>query len=255
MKKVLAISFIIWFLILNIFSIKDFYYNALGNYFFSKADFKNALGNYSNSNNKESILNTANTYYKQKKYIVSLKKYLSILSDNKTEFSFRLNHNIWNNYYKLSLNAKQNEIKYLENAVHYYTSALNIRYDEQTKQNLDFVLNKLKKTKEENQQTQTWETNQSGTKTQSWELSNSWSLQKSSSWSQNSNSWSVSKDIKEQLKAYEEQLKQDQKQNQNQVWKVSQNSSDPFSQFDSFFGNDPFFDNSDLGWNNNKKDW
>lgn len=151
MKKILIFSFILWFWIINFFSFQDFYSNALGNYFFSQGNFSSANSYYLQSNSKESILNRANILYKEKKYIESNEKYLSILIPEKNEFYFKLNHNIGNNYYQLSLIDKQKEIEYLETAVTYYSTALDIRYDEETKKNLEFVMNKLKEIKEKEQ--------------------------------------------------------------------------------------------------------
>jgi hypothetical protein len=89
--------------------------------------------------------------------------------------------------------------------------------------------------------------------------SQTWVEAKSQTWTENQENWeekNISPEIEKELKAYEEQLKQEQKQNQDQVWKVYQPQSlnDPFSQFDSFFNN-PFFDNSLLQWGDNQKDW
>lgn len=305
MKKILIFSFILWFCIINFFSFQDFYLNAVWNYFFSHGDFLSANPYYLKSNSKESILNRANTLYKEKKYLESNEKYLSIFTPEKNEFYFKLNHNIGNNYYKLSLDNKEKEKEYLEQSVTYYTNALDIRYDEETKKNLEFVMNKLKEIKEKQEKEQKKEQNsdQTGSGTQSnqntgtgsnSENSQSWSGATNENTNQNTGSGntqtqtgSISKEenktgsgseksqsgstaspsnkteekwnspeIEKQLKAYEEQLKEEQKQNQSEVWKVyqPQNSQDPFSQFDNFF-NTPSFDNSLLNNTDNKKDW
>lgn len=284
MKKILIFSFILWFWIINFFSFQDFYWNAFWNYFFSHWNFSSANSYYLKSNSKESTLNRGNTLYKEKKYIESNKKYLSILTPEKNEFYFKLNHNLWNNFYKLSLNDKQKEKEYLEQSITYYTNALDIRYDEETKKNLEFVMNKLKEIKEkqnqsEKEQKKEQNSDQSGSGSQSNQNTGSGNTQtqtgsvskeENKTWtgSEKSQSGSTASDsnkteekwnspeIEKQLKAYEEQLKEEQKQNQSEVWKVyqPQNSQDPFSQFDNFF-NTPSFDNSLLNDANNKKDW
>lgn len=190
MKKILIFSFILWFCIINFFSFQDFYWNALGNHFFSYWNFSKATSYYLKSNSKESIFNKANTLYKEKKYLESNEKYLSIFTPEKNEFYFKLNHNIGNNYYKLSLDNKQKEKEYLEQSVTYYTNALDIRYDEETKKNLEFVMNKLKEIKEKEQKKKQEEqkkeqnSDQSGTGTQSNQNTGSWTN------SENSQNWS-----------------------------------------------------------------
>lgn len=312
MKKTLIISFILLFLALNIFSFRDYYFNYIWNKYFLRNDFNNAKNYFKESESKNWIYNYANTNYKLWKYDIALKKYLSILWENKSEFDFVLLHNIANTYYKLSLEDKQKEIDLLEKSSNYYQKALDIKYNEETKKNLEFVLEKIKKLKNKedkkenssnendknnnSQNTKNWDNNESfwswntnswtwkdldnswtwiNNNTFSWALSNSWTwdtnslswstsfwtwVSNFSSWTQNEKRQELSKDMQDKLKAYEESLKQSQKQNQNQVWKVydEQNLNDPFSQFDNFFG-DPFsqFDNFDnsLKKDDNKKDW
>jgi hypothetical protein len=80
MKKILIFSCILGFFLLNIFSLYDFSLNAVGNYAFYQNDFQKARNYYTQSHTKESVLNTANALYKEKKYNESLAKYLTLAS-------------------------------------------------------------------------------------------------------------------------------------------------------------------------------
>ena len=311
MIKKISILLVFGFLFLNFFSIKNFSFNVYWNNLFEKKWYIDAEKNFSKSKNIFWAYNKANSLYKQWKFSNAAKEYFSILSEDKNEMNFNLNHNIWNSYYRIWEKSEKTEEKkaYREKSVEYYEKALDVKYNEETKKNLEFVLNKIKKLwedknkKEENKDKKNqnnsknsdskngkkswekekkwdkegqknnqeswkknWTWNKSkDTKSKDWDKKNGEKGKKWSDWkpwekskNQNWQSWKedswISKEQEEALKQYEKSLKNTQKQANKYFNKVYQenNSNDPF---DSFFQNDPFFNNWDLKWWKEKKDW
>lgn len=304
-----------WFLALNFFSIKNFSLNAYWNNFFEKKWYIDAEKIFSKSWNIFWVYDEANSLYKQWKFSDAIKKYFSILWDEKNSLNFNLNHNIWNSYYRIWEKSEKIEEKksYREKSVEYYKNALDVKYDEETKKNLEFVLNKIKKLWEKNKKSEdkknqnnsknsdskngkkswekkdwiskkgkNWEKKDGKSWKKDWEKKwgnksanskwkgdkkweKSWTADKNwEKWKKNSdwkswensqqNSW-ISKQQEQALKQYEKSLQNTQKQAGNYFNKVYQEnkSNDPF---DSFFQNDPFFNNWDLNWwKEEKKDW
>lgn len=205
MKTKFITLFIFWFIFLNIFSLKSFYLNALWNEMYNAWDeFEEAEKNFSLANNIEWEYNKWNILYKQKKYTEAIKKYLSLENNNKSEINFRINHNIWNTYYRISEGEKGSKQKlyYLNKTIEHYKKALDIRYDEETKQNLDFVLKKIKdeetkqkdeKNKEEQKKQQ--EQNKKDENKKQDEQNKNWDWKKGEE--KNGNNWKENTDKKE----------------------------------------------------------
>ncbi len=279
MNKKIVFIFIVSFLLLNIIFLKDFFYNSYSNYLFSNKDFSWALNNFSKAKNVYWAYNSANSLYKQNQFEKAIKSYLSIVWDEKNSFNFNIYHNLWNSYYKLwEPKSDEEKLKNFEKSVSFYEKALNIKYDEQTKKNLDFVLDKMKKIQEKKKQEQQEKQNNEQSKSWSWSENSenkSWSLSedKSSSWSENSKtenwknsskSWqnekwesSLTEEQLQQIENYSKDLKEQEKNSSalfNKVYKWGQNEQNT-SDFEALFWNDPFFDNSLLEWWKEEKDW
>lgn len=263
MNKKIIFIFIVSFLLLNIIFLKDFFYNSYSNYLFSNKDFSWAINNFSKTWNIYWTYNLANSLYKQKKYQEWVKEYLSILWDEKTEFNFRINHNLWNSYYKLwEQKSDEEKVKFFEKSVSHYRKALDIKYNEETKNNLDFVLDKIKKLQEKSKQEQQKQEEQKST----WSWSEN-SENKSWSWSENSSpksqkqddKWesSLTKEQLQQIEDYSKSLKEQEKNSSawfNKVYKWGQNDQN-ISDFEALFDKNPFFNNSPLEWWKEEKDW
>ncbi len=84
-------------------------------------------------------------YYKLWEYDKALENYLKVNYQN-NETCFTLNHNIWNTYYKLwdKIESKVDKISLWQKSLSFYSKALNIKQDLETKKNYDFVLEKLR---------------------------------------------------------------------------------------------------------------
>ena len=160
MYKIIWIISIL-FILLNTFSINAFYNNFLWKDKYQNKLYDDSIKYFDKSGNINWAYNKANTYYKEKKYLDSIKEYKSILSDKKNDLNFRINHNIANAFYRLWEQSKDKKIKLKswEKSIKYYTDALNIKYDEKTKKNLEFVLKKIKQEKKKQQENQQKENN------------------------------------------------------------------------------------------------
>ena len=143
-----------------------------------------------------------------------------------------------------------------------------------TQQNASAFWKEKQKSKENSWEKKNQKNSQQSNKDNKWK---SWDKQEQAKQEKNSNSWEQQKKSANQqrtkapwkenqnnltpyqeavLKAYEQRLKEEQKQNAWNFWKVyKEQNNDIFDNFDSFFENDPFFDNSLLNSGNDKKDW
>ena len=197
-KKLVIIFLILWLLILNFFNIKAYYYNYTWKILYDKELYIDSLKYFENAWNKEWIYNKWEWLYRQKKYIDSIKEFLSILDNEKNEINFRLNHNIGNNYYRISENKQNNEnkIKYLEKSVEYYRNALKIKYDSETKDNLEFVLKEIKNQKKEEEKKE----------------------KDNNKWNKDNNKWNK----KEEKKWQQDQQKEWQENKENKDWQEKQ---------------------------------
>jgi len=211
-KNILFI--ILWLLIINLYSTKSFYENYLWENLYDVKAYSWSILKFEKSWNIDWVYYKANSLYKQKKYGEGIKEYKSILSAKNNELNFRLNHNIWNSFYRIWQSNKDTEIKIKnwQESVNFYTDALNIKYDEKTKQNLEFVLKKIKETKSkeqnkdskenkdksknsssQNNQENTWSwvsQKNSSSETWSWKTDNKSNQEKTWSWTNQKNSLS-----------------------------------------------------------------
>lgn len=229
MNKKIIILIVFSFVLVNIFSIKAFYSNFLWKDKYGEKMYLDSIFHFEKAWNIQWIYNKANSLYKQKKYKESIMEYKSILITQKNKLNFKINHNIWNALYRIWELEEENskKIKNREDSIKYYVDALNIVYNEETKKNLDFILNKIKE--EKNKQ---------------------WNEKKDE---ENNNKNNLSEEQNEALKKYEEALKMEQKKNTYNFNKVYQENW-ANELFDNFF-NEPSFNNDLLNWKENKKDW
>ncbi len=205
LKKIFIWWWIFVLFLINLPYLLSFYDNYNWQQLFEQKKYDLAIKKFTQANNVEWIYDIWNTLYKQWKYEDSIKTYLSILWTWKNELNFRLNHNLWNAYYRFWEKQTNINLKkwYWEKAVTYYQKALKIKYDEQTKDNLEFVLNKLKDLKnqknnkqQQKQQNKNWQKkdNKQQTQNQNWQKKNSqnkqgqWKKQENKNWKKNSSS-------------------------------------------------------------------
>lgn len=104
---------------------------------YTNKEFKEAKNLYKNlEKNNESKYNEANSAYKSKNYTEALKIYQDIDSSQNKDLEYKKQHNIGNTYVNL------NKLKEAKNS---YESALKIKEDKQTRENLSLVNKELEK--------------------------------------------------------------------------------------------------------------
>lgn len=208
LKKIIIIStFILLLFWINFSSLKSYYYNKTWEKYFMQNDLKTALKYFSLANNDFWKYNEWNIFYANKDFSWAISNYESILDTKKSDLLFNTSHNLWNSYYRIWEKLEwDNQKKYYEKSVNYYSWALNIKEDSETRANLEFVLNKLKeqekkddksdeKSSSGSQDNSSW----SGSQNSSWSGSQnssigSWSQNNENSWQDNSSTWSGSQD-------------------------------------------------------------
>ncbi|MDD3144987.1 MAG: hypothetical protein PHV23_02640 [Candidatus Gracilibacteria bacterium] len=146
LKKIIIIStFILLLFGINFPSLKSYYYNKTGEKYFMQNDLNTALKYFSLANDDFGKYNEGNISYVNKDFSGAINNYESILDTKEADLLFNANHNLGNSYYRIGEKLEgENQKKFYENSVNYYSSALNIKDDIETRANLEFVLNKLK---------------------------------------------------------------------------------------------------------------
>lgn len=88
--------------------------------------------------------------YNAEEYLDAIEKFIEVdCEDKQTEICFKTNHNLWNSLYYFSFEvADEVKVKNYEKAIKAYQKVLDIKEDDQTKANKEFVEEKLKKLKE-----------------------------------------------------------------------------------------------------------
>jgi len=88
--------------------------------------------------------------YNAEEYLDAVEHFMSIdCEDQKTELCFDVHHNLWNSLYYFSFEvADEVKVKNYEKAIKNYNQALNIKEDEETIKNKEFVEQKLKDLKD-----------------------------------------------------------------------------------------------------------
>ncbi|MDD2907526.1 MAG: hypothetical protein PHH98_02690 [Candidatus Gracilibacteria bacterium] len=287
-KITIIILFILLLFFVNFSSLRSYYYNNIGEKYFIKDDLEQSLKYFKKAGDDFGKYNEGNISYKNSDFSGAIINYESILNTNSNDLLFRINHNLGNSYYRVGEKSDDTIKKAsYEKAVLFYSGALNIREDKETRANLEFVLKKLEEEEKKNkddkseQQEKNGDENNSGTGSEnssgsgSQDNSGTGSENKSGSGSQNSdsskenstqsNSGSTSQDknasstqnqggdnnlSQEELKAisdYKKMLQKQQDYNSEGFNKVYEGDG----RSDLF---DAFFNNSLLN-QDNKKDW
>ena len=283
-NKTTFFVFLIWFLIVNLFTFKNFFWLSHGNIYYKNNAFTWALESFEKVDSLEGDYNKLNSNYRLDNY----KNILENIEDcNEWKDCSLYYHNIWNTYFRASeqfssqpsptgegVVTSEKEVL-LEKSISSYLSALKINYDEQTEKNLEYVKQVLEKLKREEQEQSSsatgngetsdkWEKNEdwiekNSTKTEEYldeEASKDWEEESPSS--EESEQWEedwLSESEKNTLEEYSEALEEWQKDFWKYYNKVYTESRNPVDEFESIFWNDQFFDNSLLDWRNEKKDW
>lgn len=250
-KIIIIWAILIIFLWLNYNNFLNYYYNSF--WVFEK------------SGDIEWEYNLATKKYLSWSYNESIKSFFWVLDSSivlNDELLFRTYHNLWNTYYKLW---------YYEKSIDSYESALDINFDEETNKNLEFVKSKLNQEKQEedfsdkkdeeeqdndeqnnenerkidNLQEDKWEKNKDKQNNESGNSEKKWQEEKD---------WGLSEQTKKSLEEISKKLQEQQAELWNFYNKRFSESNDPFEQFDELFDN-PFFDNSLLEKDDDKKDW
>lgn len=130
----------------------DFNFQSIkkANNYYKKGDYKKATKEYSKvENTPQSKYDLANSLYKEGEYKKALKKYTEVITSNH-DLEYRKLHNMGNTYVRLNN---------LQSAKNMYEKALKIKNNKETKENLEKVLEALKKKKNKQQKKKNEEEN------------------------------------------------------------------------------------------------
>lgn len=259
--------FIITFFLVFIFCLyvfSTFWKNIAWSYYLNKWEYEKAELYLSDN------YNLWNLYYKKwefDKAIAYFEKSFWVYKDTKTL------HNLWNSYYRYWQNTDNNKSN-LEKSLEYYSWALDIKYDFETKANYDFVLdilNNLDESSENNSEDKEseYEQNEENNKSDDSDQS-SWDNEtsededsKNEESSNDTGSWNtkdsdsqtindiLSEEDQKALEEYEKSLEENQYKYNQYYGKVYQEPSSSDDIFDQFFWASPFSD-INTWW---EKDW
>lgn len=234
-KIILWILFLILILISNFWYIKSFYFNSLWEYYFDKNDLEKSKNNFEKAWTESAIYNLWNLNYKSHNYNLAIKNYESILNTTSKSLLFKVNHNLWNSYFRMWEIDSENSLDYFNTSASFYNDALKIYFNEETKNNFEFVLEKIKELEKKSEDNS--DSNSSNKKNEN--SDNTYD-------SNNSEIW-LTNEQKEKIKEYQEMLKKEQNSN-----------NDSFNKIYEWDGNysvyENIYDNSLLE-NKVEKDW
>jgi len=244
LNKKIIIVFVLWFILLNVFSIKNFIYSAYAKILESKWEYKKVEEISKKQNSFIWKYNLGVSLYKEKEYNKALAVFLSIF-DTKKE-NFNLDYNIWNSYYKVWV-LEKNSKKKIEDwikAISYYEKALDIRYDDKAKNNIEFILKKIKQERKKQEQKNNQENKKDNKQINNSKNKNKIGQKDNSNKSTNSWTWTnnnSNKDKKSENKSSNSKENKSNKQGSNNKNQENNNKW-----------------NSDNKWNkssNNKQEW
>lgn len=166
-KKVVISSILIWFLILNLQNIYNFFLDTKVNNYFENGNYYLSYNYYSKKSWETDVFNQANSLYKLNVFNDSLVKYLSLESSQTFKNKYDLFYNIWNNYYRLweKLSFVDDKIKNYNSSLEYYLKAKDIKPTSKVIHNYDFVLAKLNELKDKQKAIEEEKNNQPNNKT------------------------------------------------------------------------------------------
>lgn len=276
-----SLIIIIWLIFVNNQNILNFYKNEIWKKQFNQQNYIEALDLFYSAKNN---FNIANTYYKLEKYQEAIEMYEQEL---KTNSPHELHHNIGNAYYFLSRQEKTSipkRLGLLRKSLYSFQKAEILKNVEATINNKKIVEEEIQKledsekkieesvnnweeeSSDEDSSQADWESEEKSDKTgeeaSNWKqnISEEKSKNQNQETTQKSKNWNLSKDgedwlTEEQVQAIEKYADSLEKSQwefwefYNKVYKENQ------SEFESIFWSDPFFDNSLLEQNTDKKDW
>lgn len=252
MIKKIIITFLIFILVIfvNINYIKSFYFSFLWKYYFNQDNIEKSKLYFTKADNEVSLYNLWNIYYKSWDYDLSIKNYESVLNTNSNELLFKVNHNLWNSYFRMWEIDSQNALDYFSISALYYNDALKIYFNEETKKNFEFVLEKIKLLEEKKSNKNTGDSNSSNNNNQSNESDDSSDDSGDSKWNwENSNkseTW-LSQEQKEIIKEYQELLKKEEYQNSDSYNKMYEWAGD-YSISENIYDNSLLEDKAQKDW-------
>lgn len=273
MKLKVILIFVFFLVLLNIVFLKDYITNMSWVFLYNKWLYEDSKLVFDKLDNLEWVYNKANSNYKLWTYSWALNLYESINCEEKSKCFF-IKNNLWNTYFRLSQEEKliEKQKEFLELSILNYKEALKIKYDKKTEKNLEFVLDILDNLKQEENnksdekskenkegdsdswEDDNWENKDETSWENTWEGASDWDDSNTEPSSINWNNWLTQEQL-DAIDKYEKTLEQDQKNVWNYYNKVYEEQNNIDSSFEAFFWNNPFFDNSVLDENNNKKDW
>ena len=254
MKKVIIIIWIIiWLIVINFSSFLEFKKNnwkyKYANFLYKQWNYREALNIYKNN------------------LQINQQGGFSPLSKNS-----EINHNIWNTIYKIAEREEDSKLKinYLEEALLSYRKSLKIKFNEETKKNLEFVQEKIKQEKEKLKKAEEDKKKKEEEKKQEWEKVSphsvspkgrevgQWDENNEKTWEKkwkNKEERKLSKEWEKFIEDYEKKLKEEEKRNRNNFNKVYKENRQQniFDNFEEIFWNSQF--NNSLLDKNEKKDW
>lgn len=206
-----------------------------------------------------------NSEYKWNKFEDAIKNYnksLNFLDKKATDY-----HNIWNSLYRLWEKTKDDNTKksLWEKSISNYKKALDeksMTNPSETENNYLFVLDKLKKLNEKNednslkQNSSSWKSSEESSWSTGNKDSKSWT--NSSQWFKNfwdSKETSMTDEQRQELQKYSQYLKDFQKQNEGYVQNSQNNTNSIDNMINKFFKWDPNFDSTIPDNSNWGRDW
>lgn len=251
MIKKIILWFIVFFLIffVNYNFIKSYYYNFIWEYYFDKDDLEKSKSNFEKAESEASVYNLWNLYYKTGDFDLAIKNYESILLTSSKSLLFKVNHNLWNSYFRIWEIDIENSLDYFNMSASYYNEALKIYFNEETNNNYKFVLKKINEL--EDKKSENDESNSANKKTENpdktYDFSkNLWNSDWNNQDSNNTETW-LSNKQKEVIKEYQDMLKKEQNFNRDSYNKIYEWAGD-YSVYENIY------DNSLLE-NKIEKDW
>lgn len=148
-KNIFWLSFAVVLILVNFLDLWYFINTFVGKISYDKWDYKGAIDWFLSIPNEVWYYNASNAYYKNEEYEKAVENYEWILWVKNKNLLFETYHNLWNSFYRIWEQKEEEKLEYFLNSVLNYEKALEIRYDEETEANRDFVLSKIKELEQE----------------------------------------------------------------------------------------------------------
>jgi len=254
--SVLAVLFVLVVLV-NIQWLIDYSTNWRWNQNYQQSWFVQALDDYEKANNYVWFYNKANALYKLWQYKSALTGYIGLMNIADDKQKSVLWYNAADALYKLHEKLPDNQKRsLLLQSIEWYKQSLDLKYTEDAKKNLEFVLAKLEELdKKQSEQNQEWGDNGEDQQWEKWNQPEKWEEENTQTWANAANeegeqegdeaqsSIVLSDEQKKEIEEYAQELQENQK-NYGQYYnkRYVENLWSPF-------------DNSALDWSDGEKDW